>query len=62
MINVVYAECHLCCVTYKPFILSVDVQNVIGMSVVVPIIWVGHLNTKGCNVTKLSTSVIYKYW
>ncbi len=41
MISVVYAECHLCCVTFKPFMLSVIMLNVIMLSVVAPIIWTG---------------------
>jgi len=32
MPNVIYVECHLCCVTYKPLILSVIVLSVVAPS------------------------------
>jgi hypothetical protein len=34
MLSVSYAECHLCCVTNKPFMLSVFVLNVVMLSVI----------------------------
>jgi len=34
MLNVTYAESHLCCVTYKLFMLRVIMLNVIMLSVV----------------------------
>ncbi len=34
MVDSCYAECHLCCVTYKPLMLSVIILNGIMLSVV----------------------------
>jgi hypothetical protein len=35
MLNVINAECHLCCVADKPFMLSVIMLNVIILIVVI---------------------------
>jgi hypothetical protein len=32
MLCVICAECHLCCVTFKPFMLSVTMLNVVMLS------------------------------
>jgi hypothetical protein len=36
MLSVVYADCHLCCVTYKPHMVSAIMLSVVMLSVVVP--------------------------
>jgi hypothetical protein len=34
MLSVIYADCHLCCVTIKPLMLSVIMLNVIMLNVI----------------------------
>jgi hypothetical protein len=36
MLNVAHAECPLCCVTYRPFMLSVIMLSVVMLSVMAP--------------------------
>jgi hypothetical protein len=36
MLSVVYADCHLCCVTYKSHMVSAIMLSVVMLSVAVP--------------------------